>query len=114
MSGSGHDDAPLDGGARTPRPDTLSRDDDALLLDLAHRIDARGLTAPADLWLESFRPMSFLGSQLMHFLNPFVRLLVPADTFGRLARILEEREHLQRLLLHLEAVADGRGAEDDA
>jgi hypothetical protein len=99
------DDEAPDGGARGPRPATLTAADDALLLDLARRITRRGLATPAVLWLESVRPLSFIGSQIMHFLEPFVRLLVSADTFGRLATILEERAHLERLLLHLEAVA---------
>ncbi len=93
-------------GSPAPRPATLSPEDDRLLLDLALKIDRKGLTAPAILWLESLRPLSFLGSQAMHFLNPFVQMLVPSETFARLAEILEERAHLERLLAHIEAVAD--------
>jgi len=95
-------------GCRSAPPATLSTADDALLLDLAVKIDSKGLAAPAVLWLESLRPVSFLGSQLMHFLNPFVRMLYDSDTFERLARILEDREHLERLLCHIECVAAER------
>ena len=69
------------------------------------RVTGRGLEAPALLWLDSLRPLSYLGSQAMHFLHPLVQLVVPAERFGRLAEILEERSHLERLLLHLEALA---------
>jgi hypothetical protein len=95
-------------GCRAAAPDTLAPEDDALLLDLALKIERKGLTAPAVLWLESLRPVSFLGTQFMHFLNPFVRMLYDTDRFERLALILEERAHLERLLRHLEAVADTR------
>jgi hypothetical protein len=92
-------------GCPLPRPVSLSAEDDALLLDLAQRIHRRGLTTPALLCLEGLHPVSFLGSQLMHFMNPFVQMLVSSATFTRLAGILEERSHLERLLRHLEAVA---------
>ena len=44
------------------------------------------------------------GSQAMHFLNPFVQLLVSSNSFKRLAEVLEERSHLERLLRHVEVV----------
>ena len=99
------DAAALARGCREPRPETLSEADDRLLLELALKIDRKGLTAPAILWLESLRPVSFLGSQAMHFASPFVRMLVAGDTFERLAVILEERAHLERLLRHVESLA---------
>lgn len=95
-------------GCRSAPPATLSTAEDALLLDLAVKIEGRGLAAPALLWLESLRPVSFLGSQLMHFLNPFVRMIYDSETFEHLARILEDREHLERLLRHIECVVAER------
>jgi hypothetical protein len=92
-------------GSTEARPETLSEEDDQLLLELAVKIDRRNLTAPAVLWLESLRPVSFLGSQAMHFLNPFVQMVFDTEKFKRLAEILEEREHLERLLCHIEALA---------
>jgi len=94
------------------RPPTLSQMDDQLLQELALKIERKALTAPALLWLESLRPVTFLGSQVMHFLNPFVRMLFDSDTFERLATILEDREHLERLLYHLEMAA-GRSTTAD-
>jgi hypothetical protein len=102
-------------GCRQPRPDTLSADDDALLHSLAVKIQRRGLSAPALLWLDSLRPVSFLCSKFMHFMNPFVHMIIKADSYERLAVILEERAHLERLLLHIEAVSrkgKDRGGDD--
>lgn len=96
-----------------PRPETLSAEDDAWLGDLAARIARRGLTAPAVLWLESLRPVSFLGSQVLHFLSPIVQLVVPTASLPRLAEILEERSHLERMLEHLETAADAGDASGD-
>ncbi|MFH1844170.1 MAG: hypothetical protein ABIF77_13265 [bacterium] len=102
-------------GCREPRPDTLTAADDALLRDLARKIQAKGMSAPAVLWLESLRPVSFLGSQAMHFLNPFVQMLVSSEVFPRLAGLFEERAHLERLLRHIEvmAAADKHGSDPE-
>lgn len=86
------------------RPPTLTPEDDELLRGLAATIQRRGLATPAVLWLESVRPLAFLGAQAMHFLSPFV----PGSSFSRLATILEERSHLERLLGHIEDAAAGQ------
>lgn len=91
--------------ATGPRPDTLAADDDLLLAELALAAQRRGLATPAVLWLESLRPLSFVGAQAMHALTPFVQLLTSGDRFARLAAILEERGHLERLLRLIETAA---------
>jgi hypothetical protein len=92
------------------RPDTLTPEDDQLLAKIAEIIHQRGLTGPAVLGLESVRPLSFLGSQALQFLNPLVQIFLSSPEFERLAEILRERDHLDRLLAHLEAVSSGRSA----
>ena len=36
-----------------------------------------GLSVPAILFLESMRPLNFLGSQFMHIMSPAVHTLIP-------------------------------------
>jgi len=91
--------------ATGPRPATLAADDDLLLADLALAVQRRGLATPAVLWLESLRPLSFVGAQAMHALTPFVQLLKSGARFERLAAIFEERGHLERLLRLIETAA---------
>lgn len=95
------------GSVRSLPPD-LAPDDDRLLRDVAGAIAVRGLAAPALLWLESMRPLSFVGSQLMHFASPFVRLAAPDSSWPRLATLLEERPNLSRLLDHLQDASAAR------
>lgn len=92
------------------RPDTLSEEDDRLLADIAGLICRRGLATPAVLWLESLRPLSFLGAQALRFCEPFAQPFLPAGQCGRLAEILEVRGHLERLVRHVEAAADAEPA----
>ncbi|MHB8079709.1 MAG: hypothetical protein ACYDIE_10715 [Candidatus Krumholzibacteriia bacterium] len=91
--------------AAGPPPDTLPADDDLLLAELAVAVQRRGLATPAVLWLESLRPLSFIGAQAMHALTPFVQLLTSGARFERLAVIFEERGHLERFLRLIETAA---------
>jgi len=90
------------GCARTPQP-ALSAEDERFLADLAGRVRDAGLASAAVLWLESLRPLSFLGGQVLHAAAPLLDLLLPDDEASRLARLLERRENLDVLLARLEA-----------
>ncbi len=78
--------------------------DRELIEKVAAAIVARGMTTPAIFLLESSKPLSFLGSQALHFLEPFVRSLLDAPSYTRFAKALEDRENVERLLVRIEAL----------
>jgi hypothetical protein len=83
-----------------------------LIEKVARAVVARGMAAPAVLVLESSKPLSFLGSQALHFLEPFVRALMDGATFGLFAKALEDRQNVERLLVRIEALdEEARAAE---
>jgi hypothetical protein len=86
----------------------LSEADQALLDRMASWIAERGLETPALLFLESVRPLSFVGSQALVFLGPFAHALFQTPEYDRLARLLERRENLERLVRAIETAADRR------
>jgi hypothetical protein len=92
--------------------DALTAEDQALLDRLAAWVTERRLETPAVLFLESVRPMSFVGAQAMHFLEPFARAVFNAADYERLARLLERRSNLELLVRAIEQAADRR--EDEA
>ena len=94
-----------------PKPDALPPEDQAVFDRLARWIVERRLETPALLFLESSRPLSFVGSQAMHFFHPLASVLFTGPDYGRLARLLEDRENLSILLATLEGEADRREAE---
>lgn len=82
----------------------LDDDDRALLDKLADGIARRRLTTAALFFLESIKPLGFLGSQVMRFLQPIVQIVwTSPDTYDRLARILERRGSVELLCRRLEA-----------
>ena len=72
-------------------------EDEALLDRLAGEVARRGLSTPAVLLLESVRPLNFVGSQAMVFLQPLAGTVLSAGEWARAAALLERREALSRL-----------------
>ena len=77
--------------------------EDLLLLDrVADAVVKRGMTAPATIFLESLGPMNFLGSQALHFLAPIVEWAFNAREVEQVARMLERRDTISRLITTIE------------
>jgi hypothetical protein len=87
---------------RSPSP-ALSVEDVELLDRVANSIVSRGMAAPAVVFLESLGPMNFLGSQALHFLTPVIELAFNAREVEQVARLLERRDTVTRLIALLEA-----------
>lgn len=83
------------------------------LLDrIAKFVVRRGMTTPAILFLESVKPMNYLGSQVMAFFEPVVKILFSGQDYGELQQILERRESIEVLIQRIElADATGRSPE---
>jgi len=83
----------------------LSEADRELLRQLAVAIARRRMVTPAVLFLESLRPLSYMGSQAMIFLKPFLTPFFNPQRYDRLAEILERREGIEALVQAIEAAA---------
>jgi hypothetical protein len=82
--------------------------------ELLHRVAAfvvrRRMATPAVMLLESSRPLTFLGSQFLHFVKPFASIALKAKEYERFAQLLERRSSVD-LLLDAIAEEEGRGNE---
>ena len=87
---------------------TLPPEDQALFDRLAKWICDRRLETPAVLFLETLRPLSFVGSQAMLFFQPFANALFATPDYERLARLLDDRANLEILIRTIEHTADHR------
>ncbi len=73
------------------------------LLDrFARKIVERHLSTPAVLFLESVKPLSFLGNQTMVFFQPIVQSIFTFKSYNEIMTLLEDRENVERLLLRIE------------
>lgn len=80
----------------------FSPEDQALLASLARRIVERRMGTPAILFLESVKPLNFLGSQAMVFLAPVVTAVVSPAQWERLSKLLERRDAIEALIVAIE------------
>ena len=78
--------------------DVFSPEDLGLLERVADAVVKRGMTAPATVFLESLGPMNFLGSQALYFLTPIVEWAFNAKEVEQVARLLERRDTISRLI----------------
>ncbi|HVQ19796.1 MAG TPA: hypothetical protein VMS23_02000 [Terrimicrobiaceae bacterium] len=86
----------------TSDAEVFTTEDLALLERVADAVVKRGMTAPATVFLESLGPMNFLGSQALHFLTPIVEWAFNAKEVEQVARMLERRDTISRLILIIE------------
>jgi hypothetical protein len=69
---------------------------------IARAVVERQMTVPAIMLLESVKPLSFLGNQLLIFLDPIVSLVVTSRDYYAFVRMLDDRENLEKLLVAIE------------
>ncbi len=74
--------------------DQLSGEQRELLHKLAAKVVSLRMATPAILFLESVRPMNYVGSQVMVFFAPLVRGFFGLPEWDELRKILEQRESI--------------------
>lgn len=80
-----------------------------LLGKVARRIVDMRLTPVAIVTLESVKPLSFIGSQLMVFFQPVFSAVFPFKQYDEFAALLEERSNIEEFIQLIEKLEDERG-----
>ena len=79
-------------------------DDENRILDkLAQRVVRWKMSVPAIIFLESIKPLNYIGSQTMVFFEPIVQTLFNFRDYDTFRRAMERREKVERLLQKIEA-----------
>ena len=60
------------------------------------------MTVPAIFFLESSKPLAFLGGQLLIFLEPFVQTLFNIRQYQRFALLMEDRDNWEKMIRKVE------------
>jgi len=84
-------------------------DDETVLVGkLADYVVRRNMSVPAVMFLESVRPLNFVGSQAMVFFKPVLSRFFSRDEYDKIATILEKREVVDMLIREIEQKADAK------
>ena len=81
---------------------------DEVLTKIAQKVVDLRLTPVAIVMLESGKPLSFVGSQLMVFFQPIITSLFPFQQYDEFSALLEDRANVESLIQMIEKLEDGR------
>ncbi len=84
------------------KSENFTDEDAELIRKVAERIVRMRMTVPAIFFLESSKPLAFLGGQLLIFLEPFVQTLFNFRQYQRFAFLMEDRANWERLIRKVE------------
>ena len=95
-----------------PGPAKPTAPEAELVERVAQEIVKRRMAQPALLFLEFSRPLSGVGAAAMHFLQPFVAVVIHPTTWSTLATFLERSGSVEYLCLRIEALEAQRMSSD--
>ena len=78
---------------------------EALFNRLAEFVVKRKMAAPAILFLESTKPLNFIGSQFLVVLGPLIKVFFNVTEFDRIVELMEKRDNVERLICAIEKCA---------
>ena len=80
----------------------VTPEDEQMIRKVAERMVRMRMSVPAIFFLESSKPLAFVGSQLLIFIEPFVQTLFNFAQYQRFALLMEDRENWERLVRKIE------------
>ncbi|MDH4211235.1 MAG: hypothetical protein OEV79_07275 [candidate division WOR-3 bacterium] len=79
-----------------------------LINKIAQKVIDYRLSPVAIIFLESSKPLSFLGNQFMIFMQPFYRALFSFREYEEIAAMLENRSNVEALICEIERLEEER------
>lgn len=79
-----------------------------LINKIAQKVIDYRLSPVAIVFLESSKPLSFLGNQFMIFMQPFYRALFSYREYEEIAAMLEDRNNIEALICEIERLEEER------
>jgi hypothetical protein len=83
--------------------DKIPDDEERVLDKLAERVVRWKMAVPAIVFLESVKPLNYIGAQTMVFFEPIVQTIFNFKDYDTFRRAMERRENVERLLQKIES-----------
>lgn len=85
-----------------PNKGTLTPEQEEVLHKVARKVVEKRMTVPALMFIESVKPLNFIGSQLMVFFEPIVQTLFDFKSYTIFREIIEDRNNVEKLMQLIE------------
>lgn len=92
-----------DADAIGPNADPLTPEEHVVLEKLSSQVVKRGMTVPAIIFLESVKPLNYVGSQALVFFEPMVQSVFNFKDYDTVRSALEKRPSIEILIQKIEA-----------
>jgi hypothetical protein len=79
-----------------------------LINKIAQKVIDYRLSPVAIVFLESSKPLSFLGNQFLIFMQPFYRALFSFREYEEITAMLEDRKNIEALICEIERLEEER------
>ncbi len=89
-------------GAKGKEKEEITPRQEEILTKIAQKVVLWKMSVPAVLFLESVKPLNYIGSQMMAFFEPFVQTLFSWKDYDEFRKMMEERGTIERLLRRIE------------
>lgn len=89
-------------GAKSKEKEGLTPQQEEILTKIAKKVVDWKMSVPAILFLESVKPLNYIGSQMMAFFEPFVQTVFSWKDYDEFRRMMEERGTIEKLLQKIE------------
>ena len=91
-----------------PGSKPLTARQEEILDRLAAKVVEWKMSVPAVLFLESVKPLNYIGSQVLVFFAPIVRTIYTGPDYDEFVALMEERGNVELLLRRIEQKEDAR------
>ncbi len=83
---------------------TMTEEEQAILKKVATKVVERRMAVPAIVFLESVKPLNYIGSQVLVFFEPIIQTVFNFKDYDNFRSALEKRESIETLILNIEAL----------
>ncbi len=84
---------------------TLTPKQEEILEKLAKKVARWQMGVPAIMFLETIKPLSFIGSQVLVFLDPIVKSVFNSSDYDEYTKLMEDRKNVELLIRKIEDVS---------
>lgn len=101
-------------GAKGKENEELTPQQEQILAKIAQKVVDWKMSVPAILFLESVKPLNYIGSQMMAFFEPFVQTVFSWKDYDEFRKMMEERGTVEKLLQKIEKLDTETQAKEKA